>query len=148
MGGIGIALAIGGSIAPDIPNAPMYLKLRRQYGRWPTEREDWSGYQTKMPVGYRSYIISHSFLAVGVSLALELALINLTHWYSVPLFSIGWLGHVLYDIPSHSGEFNIEPLWPVSKWRWGITDTWAWPLTKMAAAWAIHLVIIGALLLW
>lgn len=115
VGGAGLAILVIGALGPDLlTNTPMYIKLRRRHGYWPMKTADWSGYQKKMSGLYKFYMACHSFLACGMVLMIELAVIQVTGWYPIPLFSIGYLLHVLYDtqaIPGNSisSRFGRSP---------------------------------------
>lgn len=89
--------ALVGALAPDAALALLEPNVRRVgvYRAW----RDAAGWRLA------PYRLTHSLWLVGLLLAL---------W---PALGVGWLSHVLADLPTHAGLLRQQPLWPL-RWRW------------------------------
>lgn len=68
------------------------------------------------------------------------------HWWLVPWEMLGWLLHILSDIPTHSYRFYPTPfLWPLSSFKF---DGFSWGTPWFLIANFTALIIVYVLLFW
>lgn len=69
------------------------------------------------------YQISHSAVIFGAIFLLVWLISK-----KLPLAMLGWLFHILIDVPTHSPQFYPTPfLWPVSGWEFRYGISWGQP---------------------
>ncbi len=109
--------AIALSVLPDlIPFTPMAVKnfvarrrdsAKRNHPRPRPEEMRFSQW------AYRAYDVTHSLIVFSLMFG------GVWFWMqSVPWAMLGWLGHILVDIPTHTRAFFGTPiLWPISNYK-------------------------------
>ena len=125
--------------APDAPVAIVYLLLGRAHDRpfWIPLHSDWEGVRAAHPVWSALWEAPHSLLF------LALVVVPLVLHFRLPRVAIAaYASHLLLDLPTHTGEWAVAPLYPLP-WRVeGWTDAWAWPPLQWAASWAVLLALV------
>ncbi len=103
---------IVGSIAPDLVGIPRYIYkflVKKEWKFWEVIRDEDRG--VVFPDWMmRMYYFSHSLLFSGLLVAEGIL-------FDDPLmfaFSIGYLSHVMWDIPTHVGKWANRPFYPFS----------------------------------
>jgi len=125
---------------PDIPVLLlMYPLLGHANGRpyWIPYNSDWVGVRATHPIWTATWEIPHSLFF------LLLVIFPLVFWLKLPRIAIAsYLSHILLDLPTHTGEWGVKPLYPMSFIVNGFTDAWAWPFSYMLLSWLV-LVVVG-----
>ncbi len=117
------------SMSPDLLNIPCYLYLGFKSNStlwypkpeafyenpWILDHWTWAGWN-----------LTHSLLFWGI---IVMPLIRRAKW--TPLFGAAYLSHLLLDLPSHSGIWSVQPLWPFNWLLQGWFDAWAWNLQEI-----------------
>jgi len=90
-----------------------------------------SGESPPAPEGFMSifqmtsvvYSVSHSIIIFFLVFGLIFLIIK-----KLPWTLLGWLFHILIDIPTHSAQFYPTPfLWPISEWAFRNGVSWGAP---------------------
>jgi hypothetical protein len=113
------AWGAAGSALPDLPViAKAAYLLWRHRGSLPKEDFLEAMEYFKEPSGKLDLTL-HSLAPVGSMLALY-KMLGLKHKdprRALLAFLLGWAGHNLLDLPTHSEDAR-PPFWPLSRWRW------------------------------
>lgn len=148
VGFVGMAVVIFGALAPDLTTAgPGQIVLARKLKKpvMSIDRDDWLQYQQLMPTMTKLYFFSHSFVCAGILILIGLAELYVFGSFWTGLLGIGWVSHLIYDLPTHTDEWSQKPFYPISSWvyPWGIINIWEshhkrWWFTS----WGVHLAVI------
>ena len=112
------------AMSPDLANIPLYLYLGMKTDSFMWIPSADAFYENVWILEHWSWMlwnISHSFLFLGLILA---PIIYRSRHSN--LISVGYLSHLLLDIPSHSGVWSVKPMWPIGGYSPGWFDAWAW----------------------
>ena len=126
-------------MCPDLLNIPCYLYLGAKTNStlwypnpkafyenpWILDHWTWTGWN-----------MSHSLLFWALII---LPLLWRFKW--TPLFGVAYLSHILLDLPSHSGIWSVQPLWPFNWLFHGWFDAWAWDFETIISFATIPLII-------
>jgi len=130
------------SFLPDLGQIPFYLVLGYENARpflFPYN-SDWIGARATHPILTAMWDIPHSLFF------LLLIILPVIIFFKIPKIAFFAYGlHLLIDIPTHTGEWAIKPLYPLNFTMPGITDAWAWPVFAMLLTWIILGLIIFSL---
>jgi hypothetical protein len=106
------AACIVGSVTPDVAQLPYYL-----YRIWKKDWHFWHHMKKEGPEAHhpewerKIYYFLHSFVFLLILYLAASAFQSYTVWG----FFIGYTTHVLWDIPTHTGESANRPLYPFSE---------------------------------
>lgn len=126
------------SLLPDASLIPFYLTLGYINGRafFIPHNSDWNGARNLYPFLNSIQEISHSFVFAF------LIILPIILLFKLPKIAfLGYLAHIILDLPSHTGEWAIKPFYPLNYSIEGFTDAWSWPLYSMAISWIICFII-------
>ena len=129
-------IVVSFAFLPDLPVLLVYLLLGHEKGRpyWIPYNSDWMGVRAAHPIWAALWEIPHSLLF------LILVIAPLVVWLKWPKMAIAsYLSHIVLDIPTHTGEWAVKPLFPLSLSTSGFTDAWAWPIPYMVISWLVLL---------
>jgi hypothetical protein len=117
---------IVGSVIPDVVQLPYYIyrTFKRDLNFWHHIKKD--GPEPPHPIWERKiYYFAHSFVFLLILFLTASVLESYMLWG----FFIGYTTHILWDIPTHTGESANRPLYPFSEmkiegfynwWRHGV----------------------------
>ena len=90
---------------------------------------DWIGFRDTHPLLTLFWEVPHSFLFFAV------VVVQMGLWAKIPRIALAsYCCHLLIDLPTHTGEWAVAPLWP-SPWRFeGLIDPWKWSWPGILAA--------------
>lgn len=102
-----------GSVAPDLTWVQNELQYRRflRNVSGSTPFREWVLFLPEEDI--TPYRLAHSFL-VTLPVFLSMSVVVGEVWVA---FSLGWILHLLLDLPTHSGRMTQLPLYPY-EWRW------------------------------
>jgi membrane-bound metal-dependent hydrolase YbcI (DUF457 family) len=126
------------ALLPDLFQIPYYLVLGHANHRpyWLPENSDWTGFRGKLPWLDLVWDVPHSIFF------LILIILPLTLYFELGiLFFLGYLSHILVDIPTHTGEWNVRYLYPMNITFNGYTDAWTWSFNSMLLSWTILIML-------
>lgn len=134
-------IVISFAFLPDLPVVFVYLLLGHEKGRafWIAHNADWIGIRAAHPVWSAMWEVPHSLFFV---LLVIVPLVFCFRWPKIAIAS--YLSHIVLDVFTHTGEWRVKPLYPLSYMFDGFTDAWTWPLTYMALSWMALLALILA----
>lgn len=135
-------LCIVGSVIPDIAVIPIYADAiwkTRSLSKAIQMIHNSNGPNSEVPeVFFTVYRGFHSVLPIGIISLLALFLAD-------PLaiaFCLGYLSHLVWDIPTHTQRYACRPLYPLSDYTWsGFGDWWKGysGLIGMLVSWTVLL---------
>ena len=118
-----------GGISPDIANLITYPYLGITVGNPIPYATPSDFYANPWIVDHWSYVpweITHSLLFWG------LVIMPLLYYFKISkLIGIGYLSHIILDLPSHTGIWSSVPLYPFEFMFEGWFDAWAWPISDI-----------------
>ncbi len=117
------------AMSPDLMNIPsyLYLGIKTNSTLWYPQPDAF--YQNPWITEHWTWLcwnMSHSFLFWGLII---MPLVIRSKW--TPLFGIAYLSHLILDLPSHSGIWSVQPIWPYGWLAEGWFDAWAWNLRQI-----------------
>jgi hypothetical protein len=128
-------------LLPDVFQIPYYLGLGHLKNRpynWP-EIADWEGFRGTHTWLDACWDIPHSFFFLFLVIIPLVKLLKQS-----PVLIYAYASHILFDIPTHTGEWAVKFLYPFPIRVSGLTDAWAWGWDMLAISWAtLAIVIIG-----
>lgn len=133
-----------GSVAPDIAMIPGYVHLFKHHKKFTEAAAIFANFNFPLPkqviVFYR---LTHSLLPV-----LLIAVCGFFVWQQVIMaWCIGHISHILWDIPTHTGQFACRPIYPLSEQKLeGFGDWWQTKFGVVAVV--ISWFILGGSLLY
>lgn len=136
-----VFLVILFSLLPDIFFSAFYFFLGYENQRFLSipRNSDWANASILHPVlNSITGQIPHS-LIFALLVILPIVLL-----FKLPrLAFFAYLTHILLDIPSHSGEWNVALFYPLSDFSInGLANFWQWPIKYMAVIWLALIVLI------
>ena len=112
---------IVGSVLPDITLAPLYIKAFRARKTWKGGLRLVNNAKGRMPKRfYTAYWLSHSL--VPISLLTVASYLGGLH--IVFALCIGYITHILWDIPTHTHKYACRPFYPFSRQLWSGYGNW------------------------
>lgn len=129
-----ILLIIFFSLLADILSLLLYFYVGYLNKRlfWMPKNSDWQGIRVLHPYWTAIGDIPHSLIF------LILIIIPLVIFLKLPKINIwAYFIHILFDIPTHTGEWAIRIFYPLNYKIEGFTDAWAWPVSKILISWFI-----------
>lgn len=131
--------AMSFSFLPDLSQIPFYIVLGYENARpflFPYN-SDWSGAKNLHPFLTTLWEIPHSFFFA------LLVILPIILYFKLPKIAFfAYLLHLAIDIPTHAGEWQIKPFYPLNYVVNGLTDAWAWPILILIVSWSILIFII------
>ena len=101
---LGMPAAAVGAVLPDVTWIGNEIRFRRSSVR------PWHRWVEGLPARrIRPYRVAHSFLLP--------ALLMLLPYDAARQLALGWVVHLLLDLPTHWGVMRQQPLYPLA-WRW------------------------------
>jgi membrane-bound metal-dependent hydrolase YbcI (DUF457 family) len=130
------------SYLPDLTQIPFYIMLGYENARpflFPYN-SDWVDASKNHVILNIMWEASHSlFFALLIVLPIIL-------FFKLPKIAfLGYILHIIIDIPTHKGEWLIKPFYPLNYSINGFTNSWAWPIWIMALSWMVLILIIFSL---
>jgi hypothetical protein len=135
-------LIIAGTVIPDLPFSQAYFIIAKKAKKvlWKLRLNDFTKFGPQVKPKLYTYLFFHSFFFLIPLFFIEWAVTN--HIY----LSLGWSGHLLYDLPSHKyqeKELRPKPLYPLSvSWNLGLTNGWKISAKTFLFIWCLHLLVI------
>ncbi len=126
------------AMLPDFFQIPYYLTLGYLCDRpfYIPYNEDWTGFRGQLPLLDLVWDVPHSLLF------LVLVVVPIVKKFRLEkILILSYLSHIIADIPTHTGEWNLRYFFPLEFTINGVTDAWKWNLTYLAISWIILVVI-------
>ena len=122
------------AILPDLFQIPIYLFLGYINKRplFIPLNTDWSGMREKYPNLMKLLDIPHSFLFLLTVISPVTIRLKFPRTVILAYFS-----HIFIDIFTHTGEWSINPFYPIKRKVEGFTDAWAWNFRRYLFSWII-----------
>lgn len=122
------------AMLPDFFQLPYYLVLGYKHNRdyYIPYIEDWIGFRGQMPMLDLVWDIPHSLLFV---LVVVMPIVKKYQLGRVFIFS--YLSHIIADIPTHTGEWNVRYFFPFKFTINGLTDAWTWNISYITISWVV-----------
>ncbi len=112
-----------GSVLPDVTLAPVYIKAwrsRKTYAGVARLIHDSKGCMPQR--FYVAYWLSHSLIPVTVLSVFA----YFSGYVALLAFTLGYISHILWDIPTHTQKYACRPFYPFSRQMWnGYGDWWS-----------------------
>ncbi len=127
--GVGFA-----AMLPDFFQIPYYLVLGYLNNRpyWIPKNSDWIGFRGKLPMLDLVWDVPHSLFF------LFLVVLPLVYYFRLGIvIFLGYLSHIIVDLPTHTGEWNVRYFFPFQYTINGVTDAWSWGLTSLVISWVV-----------
>ena len=124
---------------PDFFQFPLYIVVGYLHNRpffFPMT-SDWNGFRSAHPVWSLLWEIPHSYLFL---LLVVTPLILYFKLNKLAILSYGL--HIFVDLFTHTGEWAVKPLFPLSYTFPGFTDAWAWNYLYYPVVWLVLILII------
>ena len=122
------------AMLPDFFQVPYYLILGYLHNRpyYLPLNEDWAGFRGQLPMLDLVWDIPHSLIFVIV------VIIPLVKKFQLgKIFIYSYLSHIIADIPTRTGEWNVRYFFPFKFTINGITDAWTWNITYLSVSWIV-----------
>lgn len=126
------------AMLPDIFQIPYYLVLGYIKNRpfFIPYNEDWVMFRGQFPILDLLWDIPHSLLF------LIIVVIPIVKFYRLNnILIISYLSHIVVDILTHTGEWNVKFLFPFNLSFDGFTDAWVWSFSYISISWLILIII-------
>jgi hypothetical protein len=127
------------SVLADIPQIFLYLYLGVTNSRlfFIPLNSDWTGFREVTPLVDLLWEFPHSLLFVFI------IILPIILYFKLPKMAfVAYLGHIFIDIFTHTGEWAVEPLYPLQYKFLGFTNVWSWPLHLVLLLWILLILII------
>ena len=132
---------IVGSVIADIALAPIYLPICRKKKTWrPWVYLGSEHYELPSKNLMKIYHTVHSLFFLAILFGVSWALNNLI----LMAFSIGYLSHIVWDIPTHTKEWASKPLYPFHSLTIEGIDNW-WKNRYMLGGMLLIWILLGSL---
>jgi len=132
---------IVGSVIADIALVPIYVHICRKKKTWrPWEYLGNKHYELPPENLMKIYHTVHSLFFLALLFGISFVLDNLIF----KAFSVGYLSHIMWDIPTHTKEWASKPLYPFYSLTIEGVDNW-WKNRYMLGGMVLIWILLGSL---